>query len=112
MVIKHKLGVKAFQSRYGFPVTGNVDDQTLQSILWAYGNLKIAKKPTPTPTPATTTPKPTPIPQVPSTTGLTVEEQQMLDLVNKERTAVGLSPLGCRLGAYQNSSSKKPGYGR
>jgi uncharacterized YkwD family protein len=86
-------GVKAFQSRYGLPATGNVDDQTLQSILWAYGNLKIAKKQTPTPTPPPTTPEPTPKPQVPSTTELTVEEQQMLELVNKERTAVGLSPL-------------------
>ncbi|MDQ0878098.1 putative YkwD family protein [Paenibacillus sp. V4I3] len=88
-------GVKAFQSRYGLPVTGNVDDQTLQSILWAYGNLKIAKKQTPIPTP--TTPKPTPKPQVPPTTELTVEEQQMLELVNKERAAVGLSPLAVDL---------------
>ncbi|WP_246359037.1 peptidoglycan-binding protein [Paenibacillus phytorum] len=87
-------GVKAFQSRYGLPATGNVDDQTLQSILWAYGNLKIAKKPTPpTPAPPPAAPKPTPKPQVPSTTELTVEEQQMLDLVNKERAAVGLSPF-------------------
>ncbi|NQX69325.1 peptidoglycan-binding protein [Paenibacillus alba] len=92
-------GVKAFQSKYGLPVTGNVDDQTLQSILWAYGNLKIPKtpKPTPSPTPAPSTPTPTPSPppesQVPPTSGLTVEEQQMLDLVNKERTAAGLSPL-------------------
>ncbi|UKS27656.1 peptidoglycan-binding protein [Paenibacillus sp. HWE-109] len=99
-----QAGVKAFQSRYGLPVTGDVDDQTLQSILWAYGNLKIPKKtpstPTPTPVPISPTPTPvpisptpTPVPQVPSETGLTVEEQQMLDLVNKERAAVGLSPL-------------------
>lgn len=92
-----QAGVKAFQSRYGLPVTGNVDDQTLQSILWAYGNLKIPKKatptPAPTPAPEPETPSPTPVPQVPSTSGLTVEEQQMLDLVNKERAAIGLAPL-------------------
>jgi uncharacterized YkwD family protein len=85
-------GVKAFQSKYGLPVTGNVDDQTLQSILWAYGNLKIAKKPTPTPAP-TSPPSTTPKPQAPSTSDLTAEEQQKLDLVNKERAAAGLSPL-------------------
>jgi uncharacterized YkwD family protein len=92
-----QAGVKAFQSRYGLAVTGNVDDQTLQSILWAYGNLKIPKKttptPTPVPTPAPDIPSPTPAPQVPSTSGLTVEEQQMLDLVNKERAAMGLAAL-------------------
>ncbi|MDU0203561.1 peptidoglycan-binding protein [Paenibacillus sp. MAH-36] len=96
-------GVKAFQSRYGLPVTGNVDDQTLQSILWAYGNLKIPKKqtpPTPTPTPPPSEPPPSqpeptpaPAPQAPPSTDLTAEEQQMLDLVNKERAAVGLAAL-------------------
>ncbi|SDN58662.1 uncharacterized protein, YkwD family [Paenibacillus sp. yr247] len=86
-----QAGVKAFQSKYGLPVTGNVDDQTLQSILWAYGNMKIAKKPTPPPPPPA--PKSTPVPQPPPSTDLTVEEQQMLDQVNKERAAVGLSPL-------------------
>ncbi|MDR6883152.1 MULTISPECIES: peptidoglycan-binding protein [Bacillales] len=99
-------GVKAFQSRYGLPVTGNIDDQTLQSILWAYGNLKIPKKPAPPPAPSAppSTPPPAPppsepeqtpqpAPEVPPTSGLTVEEQQMLDLVNKERAAVGLAPL-------------------
>lgn len=90
-------GVKAFQSRYGLPITGNVDDQTLQSILWAYGNLKIPKKPAPTPTPTPApsepSPTPTPSPQAPSTSGLTVEEQQMLDLVNQERAKAGLPAL-------------------
>ncbi|MEW9700238.1 CAP domain-containing protein [Paenibacillus sp. SI8] len=85
-------GVKAFQSKYGLPVTGNVDDQTLQSILWAYGNLKIPKKPTPTPAP-TAPPSPTPKPQVPSVPSLTPEEQRMIDLVNSARAAAGLPPL-------------------
>ncbi|TXK84668.1 peptidoglycan-binding protein [Paenibacillus sp. N3.4] len=97
-----QAGVKSFQSRYGLPVTGNVDDQTLQSILWAYGNLKIAKKaPTPTPTPAPTqppaSPNPAPEPQAPTTPNLTVEEQQMLDLVNKERSVAGLAPYAVDL---------------
>ncbi|MBD0381624.1 peptidoglycan-binding protein [Paenibacillus sedimenti] len=88
-----QAGVKAFQSKYGLPVTGNVDDQTLQSILWAYGNLKIPKKPAPTPTPTLPGPKPTPTPQAPAMPSLTVEEQQMLDLVNKARAEAGLPPL-------------------
>ncbi|WP_246238986.1 peptidoglycan-binding protein [Paenibacillus anseongense] len=94
-------GVKAFQSRYGLPVTGNVDDQTLQSILWAYGNLKIPKKQTPPtpapprsePPPSQPEPAPAPAPQAPPSADLTAEEQQMLDLVNKERAAVGLAAL-------------------
>ncbi|MFD0694172.1 peptidoglycan-binding protein [Paenibacillus sp. GCM10027628] len=92
-----QAGVKAFQSKYGLPVTGNVDDQTLQSILWAYGNLKIAKKPVPAPTPPPSEPKPTPTPtpapQAPAAPSLTVEEQEMLDLVNKARADEGLPPL-------------------
>ncbi|MFC5447325.1 CAP domain-containing protein [Paenibacillus aestuarii] len=94
-------GVKAFQSKYGLPVTGNVDDQTLQSILWAYGNLKIPKKPSPPPTPtpapepepAPEVPTPTPAPEAPSAPNLTAEEQQMLDLVNQARASAGLPPL-------------------
>jgi uncharacterized YkwD family protein len=76
-------GVKAFQKKYGLPVTGAVDNRTLQSILWAYANLKIPKTPTPTPAPA---------PQ-PSVSASSAEEQQMLSLVNKARQAAGLSPL-------------------
>jgi uncharacterized YkwD family protein len=83
-----ETGIRAFQQKYGLPVTGAVDDQTLQSILWAYGNLKIPKKPAPTPTP---TPQPTP--KTPTAKGLSPEEQQMVDLVNKERVAAGLSPF-------------------
>ena len=106
-----QAGVKAFQSRYGLPATGNVDDQTLQSILWAYGNLKIPKKATPTPTPTPYTPRPTPVPQVPSTSGLTVEEQQMLDLVNQRAYSCWTFTTCSGLGAHQNSSSQKSGYG-
>src|SRR5690554_468905 len=51
-------GVRAFQTRYGLAVTGAVDTKTLQSILWAYGELKIPRS-TPTPTPI---PTPTPTP--------------------------------------------------
>ncbi|WNR45781.1 peptidoglycan-binding protein [Paenibacillus roseipurpureus] len=100
-----QAGVKAFQSRYGLPVTGNVDDQTLQSILWAYGNLKIPKKP-PAPTPAPTPAPAPPIPQVPSTSGLTVEEQQMLDLVNKARRDAGLPPLTADLALTKTARLK------
>ena len=82
--------VKLFQQKYGLPVTGAVDDQTLQSILWAYGEAKISKRKTPTPTPVPT-PTPTPVPG--EETELTAEEKQMLDLVNAARQQAGLQPL-------------------
>ncbi|MCD1258106.1 peptidoglycan-binding protein [Paenibacillus athensensis] len=89
-----EAGVKAFQRKYGLPVTGAVDDQTLQSILWAYGNLKISKTPAPSPTPAPTrTPAPTPAPSAAPGTAPSAEEMAMIDLVNKERAAAGLAPL-------------------
>lgn len=96
--------VKQFQKRYNLAVTGTVDDQTLQSILWAYSQIKIAKKPTPAPsdnrTP-TPTLKPTPVPKSLSTpvptayplTGLSAEEEQMIQLVNQARAQAGLQAL-------------------
>jgi uncharacterized YkwD family protein len=111
-------GVKQFQKSYGLPITGAVDDQTLQSILWAYGNLKIPKQPTPDPKPKpspeptpvpkptpdpspeptpvpkpTPDPAPTPTPSPPSDNSLTAEEQQMVDLVNQARQKQGLPVL-------------------
>ncbi|MBP1156651.1 MULTISPECIES: CAP domain-containing protein [unclassified Paenibacillus] len=88
-------GVRMFQKAHGLRVTGAVDDQTLQSILWAYANLKIPKKPTPAPTPPPA-PQPNPVPQE-KPTELTAEEQQMLDLVNQARTEAGLSPFAVDL---------------
>lgn len=77
--------VRKFQADYGLPVTGAVDDKTLQSILWAYGNAKIPKKPAPAPKP--------PTPSQPPAAGLSAEERQMVDLVNQARQAEGLPPL-------------------
>ncbi|MCR8629677.1 peptidoglycan-binding protein [Paenibacillus radicis (ex Xue et al. 2023)] len=132
--------VKLFQKAYGLPITGTVDDQTLQSILWAYGNAKIAKKQTPTPTPVpkpevnptpesesepkpevnptpesesepkpevnptpesesvpkpevNPTPKPEPAPAPDSSTGVTAQERQLVDLINQVRQEAGLAPL-------------------
>lgn len=92
---KTEAAVRKFQAAYGLPVTGAVDDKTLESILWAYGNMKIPKKPTPSPTPVPTpTPPPAPTPTpAPPIEGLTPEEQQMADLVNQARQAAGLKPL-------------------
>ncbi|MFH5182155.1 CAP domain-containing protein [Paenibacillus sp. TAB 01] len=84
-------GVKAFQKAYGLPVTGAVDDKTLQAILWAYGNLKLPKAPAPKEEPA-----PAPAPNPPPSdndSSLTPEEQQMVDLVNEARKQEGLQPL-------------------
>jgi uncharacterized YkwD family protein len=85
-------GVMQFQKAYGLPITGAVDDKTLESILWAYGNLKLPRKPAPTPTPAPA-PTPSPEPQQPSAHSLNEEEQQMVDLVNVARQEQGLGPL-------------------
>lgn len=90
-----KAGVMNFQRAYGLPVTGAVDQQTLQSILWAYGELKIQRaepKPEPKPEP-TPVPEPTPQPTPPQIPGLSVEEQRMVQLVNEERRKAGLSAL-------------------
>lgn len=86
-------GVRVFQKANGLPATGAVDDPTLQAILWAYGNLKIPKKPAPAPVPTPNpNPNPNPAPQE-KPSELTPEEQQMIDLVNKARSDAGLSPL-------------------
>jgi len=78
-----KAGVKYFQQTYGLPVTGNVDDKTLQAILWAYAELKIPK----TKEPAPQQPGKQAVPQ------LSAEEQEMVNLVNAERAKAGLSAL-------------------
>src|SRR5665647_1791066 len=100
--------VKQFQKRYNLAVTGTVDEQTLQSILWAYSQMKITKKPTPKPTyfptpittpipinPNLTTPVPkapiiTPVPKGYPLTGLSAEEEQMIQMVNQARAQAGL----------------------
>ncbi|MDA8228174.1 MAG: CAP domain-containing protein [Desulfitobacterium hafniense] len=57
-----------------------------------------APAPTPTPVPAPTTPAPAPTqPAIPPATSLTADEQLMIDMVNKERTAAGLKPLAADL---------------
>lgn len=80
-------GVKAFQRQYGLSATGAVDSQTLESILWAYGNLKIPRQPQQTPqTPQTTPDKQT-------EDSLSAEELRMIELVNSARAANGLPAL-------------------
>lgn len=86
-----RTGVQLFQKRYGLPVTGAVDEKTLQAILWAYAELKIPKRTEP---PKQPTPTPTPPPaEPPLEPGIGAEEQQMLALINKERTSRGLKAL-------------------
>lgn len=97
---KTEAAVRKFQTAYGLPATGAVDNQTLESILWAYGNSKLPKKPVPPPTPQPVptppppTPSPVPEPNVkPPGAEITAEEQEMIDLVNQARQAAGLKPL-------------------
>lgn len=108
-----EAGVKRFQQKYGLPVTGAVDDRTLESILWAYASVKIGKRTPPKqepPTPQTPVPEQpqAPLqPQLPQTPQqpqapdpdksfpdeITAEEQQMIALVNEARRQAGLAPL-------------------
>lgn len=87
-------GVRYFQQQHGLRVTGQVDDATLQAILWTYGELRISKQPSqpnpqPEPNPAPE-PAPTPNEKFPS---LSADEKKMVDLINLERTREGLSAL-------------------
>lgn len=75
-------GVKLFQRRYGLPITGAVDSKTLESILWAYAQLKVAKGDTQT----------VPI-KPPASSALDSDEMLLLKLVNKERTSRKLAAL-------------------
>lgn len=62
--------------------------------------------PTPTPTPVPTpTPTPAPAPQ-PGPIALTAEEQQLLDLINQERTSRGLNPVQVHMGATEQARLK------
>lgn len=74
-------GVKQFQKANGLPVTGAVDNRTLQSLIWAYTNLKVPRRSAPSPS------------ITPSPAGSSHDEQQMVDLINKERKQEGLPPL-------------------
>jgi len=92
-------GVKEFQRRYGLPATGNVDGQTLQSILWAYTELKIPKAPPSNPPSQTPGNEEAPRGQPPGETapqekdGISEEERRMAELINAERAKLGLAPL-------------------
>jgi uncharacterized YkwD family protein len=90
-----EAAVKRFQLRYGLPATGAVDNKTLESILWAYGSIKIPKAPVPAPTPKppAQTPIPAPAPKPPAVPSLSADEQRMVDLVNAERAKQGLPAL-------------------
>jgi uncharacterized YkwD family protein len=77
-----KAGVTLFQKTYGLQATGAVNGQTLESILWAYGNLKVPKEEQPQP--------PTKKPGIPK---LSAEEQTMVTLINQERNKAGLTSL-------------------
>jgi uncharacterized YkwD family protein len=59
--------------------------------------------PTPNPTPA---PQPNPTPTQPPVAGLTADEQKMVDLVNRERQAVGLKPLAVDLTLVKTARMK------
>lgn len=90
--------VISFQQAKGLSATGKVDTVTYNALKSAAAgsNVTPAPAPTPTPTPQPApqpTPAPTPAPVPAPTQGLTQDEQQMLNLVNAERTKNGLAPL-------------------
>jgi uncharacterized YkwD family protein len=83
-----EAGVKYFQQKYGLPQTGAIDDRTLQSILWAYANIKIPKQ----------QPKQPQVEIPPAKVpGLSAEEQKMVNLVNEARKQNGLPALAVDL---------------
>jgi len=97
--------VKKFQKANNLPVTGVVDKATYQKIKDLYGKLSDKKdnKPTdPKPNPKPNNPK-VPVDPKPGNgsgtgngeniSGLTAQEQQMINLVNQERTSRGLPAL-------------------
>jgi uncharacterized YkwD family protein len=90
------VAVKQFQKRYNLAATGTVNDQTMQSILWAYSQMSITQKspigqmPEFLPAPKSTM---TPVPKTYPLTGLSAEEEQMLQLVNQARAEAGLQNL-------------------
>lgn len=98
-------GVKAFQEKKGLKVSGNVDKQTLQSILWAYSELQETKDPGSMSTPSKDIPMPngplvtsTPRVQLPKEQiVLSNDEKLMIDLVNEERKKQGLQTLSVDL---------------
>ncbi len=75
-------GVKIFQRKYGLPITGAVDSKTLESILWAYAQLKVAKDNI-----QTVPSKP------PASSALNSDELLLLKLVNQERVSRKLALL-------------------
>lgn len=100
------LAVKKFQKDNGLSVTGVVDQKTYQKIKDLYGKLGsdcgTVKPPAPTtPSKPSTPTVPEPKPGTGSDTGsdttpvsgLTAEEQKMINLVNQERTSEGLKAL-------------------
>ncbi|OPY58584.1 MAG: Cysteine-rich secretory protein family protein [Pelotomaculum sp. PtaU1.Bin035] len=102
---------KAEAATCSYPTSTPVSNGNYQYLYNYYGNYpglnlifgqktypvqqpKPAPSPSPSPAP-TPTPAPTPVPQpAPApTSGLTAEEQQMVNLVNQERVKTGLQPL-------------------
>lgn len=81
-----RVGVTYFQQVYGLQQTGAVNKQTLESILWAYGELKINQvRP-----PNESAPGKQPGQAVPQ---LSHDELTMVQLVNQEREKAGLAAL-------------------
>lgn len=102
-----RLAVYYFQKNNRLAATGTVDMQTYLTMKIRY-QAKLnpgttpapqpapqpAPKPNPVPTPTPEpNPVPTPDPKPTPTPGLTAEEQQMIDLVNKERAKAGVAAL-------------------
>lgn len=76
----------------GQPNTGG-NVVSLKNINQQPTSVPVTVTPTPTPTP-TNPPSTTPsLPTIPTVTAITAEEQQMVDMINQERAAAGVSPV-------------------
>jgi uncharacterized YkwD family protein len=92
-------GVKQFQAKKGIPITGNMDNHTLQALLWAYAELKTKSSPPSKASPLPLSPSPlaTSTPLAIDKVQLTAAEKLMIELVNQERSKQGLATLSVDL---------------
>jgi uncharacterized YkwD family protein len=97
MTLQTCRALMQFQKDAKLPVTCKVDQATWQALARAIANQGKPSSPAPQPAP-TPQPDPDPEPQEPApqpapVSGLTADEQAMLDLVNQERVRAGVEPL-------------------
>lgn len=120
--IMTKYAVFYFQLKNRLSVTGTVDQSTYEAMKYQYqakGGQCPVTQPVPAPAPAPQPapqpqpqpqPQPAPAPQPAPTpapvSGLTADEQKMVDLINQERAKAGVAPLKVDMKLVQSARAK------